>query len=105
MKTVIMGVDAAMTEGTHGLPYQPSSQTDRSRAVIILERDGSLFYQEPDQHQDAGNNIHGAMPAGLVAVDEHNDLIERIFHFAVDALGLNRVELHVADTKTLCVER
>lgn len=60
--------------------------------MIILERDGSLFWQEPDSSSNDAKEFID-IPANLI--NQPNNIIDRVLDLVFDTLGLRTVELRV----------
>ena len=65
--------------------------------MMILNRNGSLEWNPPEGGSAGSARASIDLPADLVA--EQPDLLDRVFAFAFDVLGLVRVELRIQATR------
>jgi hypothetical protein len=70
--------------------------------MIILNRDGSLEWEAVEGYTAAATTGTIELSADLVA--RQSDLLDRLFAFAFDVLGLVTVELRIRTTKPISPE-
>ncbi len=62
--------------------------------MIILDRDGSLFWSETIDVHAATTMEHVFIPADL-ALQQTTTIVDRILVFVFDIIGYNAIDMHV----------
>lgn len=65
--------------------------------MIILERDGSLFWCEPTCSDPATAMESVCIPADLVL--RQTNIIDRVLDFVFDVLGLHAIEVRIYEER------
>ena len=89
----------AVTRKNKGQRTTFSVLVQRSTALIIQDRDGSLVKEprKPRHQQHAPPSYRVEFPAALL--DEQNSLIDRIISFAFDTLGARQLNVRVREAE------
>src|SRR5262249_32674282 len=73
------------------------SSLGRNMTMIIMRSDGSFAWQHIDEHRTDKTKGTVEVSAGLLA--QQSDLLDRLFAYAFDMLGLYTLELRVRATE------
>lgn len=96
MHAIQVGMSNGADTRSPAPPPGRSHSPDRSTAVIILERDGSLLHHEP-AHPPEPSIALAVLPLALDASREPGTRIQRIVALAFSIFGPRHVDLRVCD--------
>lgn len=97
MNAIELGGNAARTGMVGTTSCRSFTNPDRSVTLLILNPDGSLHCQEPEQ-PGASRSARLELAAPLALSQQFKQFIAQVLHLAIDTLNVDRLELHISES-------